>query len=386
MSKLFSDETLAHYGIPGMKHGVRRWQYEDGRFNEEGKIRYFGKSQSDNKNTIDYIKKDISKINPDYKKMIPGVLNNCAYCSGVYILRRNGQDVSAKYNDIGISQGNTFEFAKSIFDKKNIKDTYFNKDFNDIKTKENSYKKAEKILNKLKDKEASIISIYNAKKQSGGHYLNAEKINNKIYIIDSQSNMIYDLKDFKKEFTGWTIAGVTNINYSDLKVKNINEIIHSVKGGHDMSKLFSDETLAHYGIPGMKHGVRRWQYEDGRFNEEGKIRYFGKKNLEIKEKIKNGLNIIDSFFKNDRAIRLKIKDDIDKDMQDLFVNKNEYEQDEFIKRLNYLNYQKQIYINNLEPKETWNDKFANNLYNKTSKLTSDKIEKVIEELFKGDNK
>ena len=48
-------------------------------------------------------------------------------------------------------------------------------------------------------------------------------------------------------------------------------------------KLFSEETLAHYGIPGQKKGVRRWQYEDGRFNEEGKERYFGSKNSIIKE-------------------------------------------------------------------------------------------------------
>ena len=37
--KLISDSTLSHYGIPGQKWGTRRWQYPDGRFNEEGKIR-----------------------------------------------------------------------------------------------------------------------------------------------------------------------------------------------------------------------------------------------------------------------------------------------------------------------------------------------------------
>lgn len=35
-----SDKYLRHYGIPGQKKGVRRWQNEDGSFNEEGKIRY----------------------------------------------------------------------------------------------------------------------------------------------------------------------------------------------------------------------------------------------------------------------------------------------------------------------------------------------------------
>ena len=31
---------LKHYGIPGQKKGVRRWQNPDGSFNEEGKKRY----------------------------------------------------------------------------------------------------------------------------------------------------------------------------------------------------------------------------------------------------------------------------------------------------------------------------------------------------------
>lgn len=44
-------KELSHYGIPGQKWGVRRWQYEDGRFNEEGKLRYFGSSGKKDNNT-----------------------------------------------------------------------------------------------------------------------------------------------------------------------------------------------------------------------------------------------------------------------------------------------------------------------------------------------
>lgn len=40
--------------------------------------------------------------------------------------------------------------------------------------------------------------------------------------------------------------------------------------------------LQHYGILGQKWGQRRWQNPDGTFNEEGKQRYFGKKNSEEK--------------------------------------------------------------------------------------------------------
>ena len=43
--KLISEEdVIKHWGIPGQKWGVRRWQYPDGRFTEEGKERYFGQN------------------------------------------------------------------------------------------------------------------------------------------------------------------------------------------------------------------------------------------------------------------------------------------------------------------------------------------------------
>ena len=46
-----SDNELMHYGTPGQKWGVRKWQNYDGTFNEAGKERYFGKSSKSNANT-----------------------------------------------------------------------------------------------------------------------------------------------------------------------------------------------------------------------------------------------------------------------------------------------------------------------------------------------
>lgn len=52
------ETDIRHYGIPGMKWGQRRWQYDDGRFNEAGKARYFGDNQRYGaSNTNDYRKK-----------------------------------------------------------------------------------------------------------------------------------------------------------------------------------------------------------------------------------------------------------------------------------------------------------------------------------------
>ena len=47
------ESDLAHHGIKGMHWGVRRWQNEDGTFNEAGKERYFGKGTGENYHPVD---------------------------------------------------------------------------------------------------------------------------------------------------------------------------------------------------------------------------------------------------------------------------------------------------------------------------------------------
>jgi hypothetical protein len=66
--------SLRHYGIKGQKHGVRRWQNFDGTFNEEGKIRYFGKKSEKNPNGTVFISgssKTQFDDSPYYRKELP---------------------------------------------------------------------------------------------------------------------------------------------------------------------------------------------------------------------------------------------------------------------------------------------------------------------------
>lgn len=61
-------EALKHYGTIGQKWGVRHWQNYDGTFNEEGKLRYFGKSSGSKESS------DTDFNNPISYKMDPALL------------------------------------------------------------------------------------------------------------------------------------------------------------------------------------------------------------------------------------------------------------------------------------------------------------------------
>lgn len=64
---LYEDNYLAHYGIQGMRWGIRRFQDEDGRLTEEGKKRY-GETKSDTKNILEKAKVDRDKARLNYEK------------------------------------------------------------------------------------------------------------------------------------------------------------------------------------------------------------------------------------------------------------------------------------------------------------------------------
>ena len=54
----YINNELYHYGLKGMKWGQRRWQNEDGTFNEAGKRRYFGETSSHRPPSVIDLQKD----------------------------------------------------------------------------------------------------------------------------------------------------------------------------------------------------------------------------------------------------------------------------------------------------------------------------------------
>ena len=67
----YEEDSLIHYGIKGMKWGVRRFQKKDGTLTSAGKKRYSEDVQRAQKK-YDAAKKELSKANADYNKATLG--------------------------------------------------------------------------------------------------------------------------------------------------------------------------------------------------------------------------------------------------------------------------------------------------------------------------
>lgn len=59
----YESNYLCHYGLKGMKWGTRRWQFDDGRFNDAGKARYFGQNSSHRPDSVRKLQGDPPKSN-----------------------------------------------------------------------------------------------------------------------------------------------------------------------------------------------------------------------------------------------------------------------------------------------------------------------------------
>ena len=57
-----------------------------------------------------------------------------------------------------------------------------------------------------------------------------------------------------------------------------------------------DDVLCHHGVQGQKHGLRRWQNEDGSLTPEGYIHYgYGRRDEKEKHDFTNRVLTLSSF-------------------------------------------------------------------------------------------
>ena len=86
------------------------------------------------------------------------------------------------------------------------------------------------------------------------------------------------------------------------------------------------DELKHYGIKGMKWGVRRFQNSDGSLTADGKKRYSGDNLKDIQKQVNQGKNVVDGVKKTkakaaEKQHEKKIKSDLsqmsDKELRDI---------------------------------------------------------------------
>lgn len=221
-------EELAHYGVKGMKWGVRRYQNPDGSLTPEGKVHYskggdnsnqglglllatlgitfgpylvaFGAAAIGNSAAEAKEKKrekkaeaelfgegkdhgltpeDLKKVNPKFGK--EGYTNNCPKCSTVLELRKRGMNVTAKSGSGQTDQ----EMASWFKGAKPITDLH-----------------VDSAEEKLKEMPAGASGFISGKwKYMGGHVVHWTNIGNgTIRIEDGQNGKVFTWDQFKEKY------------------------------------------------------------------------------------------------------------------------------------------------------------------------------------------
>lgn len=127
------------------------------------------------------VKEDCAAVNPHYGEEA-GYGINCAWCTTAYDLRRRGYDVEAP----SVTHGMTFAEETQLY-----KDTTMA----DWKTPHNNEELFEQIAEEGNGARGRLSVLWND--GTGGHAMAWEVVNNIPYVIDCQSNDIYDEASFE---------------------------------------------------------------------------------------------------------------------------------------------------------------------------------------------
>jgi hypothetical protein len=273
-------KELYHYGVKNQKHGVRRYQYEDGTWTEEGKRRRrtglnerygysFGKEQhggvlaklfkpkySDTfvdtaknariaKQTGLKLKKKQGSISDDTKNANPKFdpkdekwQNNCAKASTAYVMRRNGFDVEAKdcseRGNAGYSSREIEDIFPGYLDRWHasfspLLDNAKNRKKVNIKTSDdlisvlssydsNSFKNV--IKSTIKDDHAIGFATIVIPSVGSGHVFCWEKHGKEVFFVDAQDGDTAGTEDFINRGifvpTGFARVDDLNINTNEI--------------------------------------------------------------------------------------------------------------------------------------------------------------------------
>lgn len=227
------DEILQHHGVKGQKWGVRRYQNKDGSLTPEGKKRR------------SYYNED-GTITPAGQKHVFKTLTKYA----------NNKDHRAKLGQAVGEDDLITEAAKKAMPA--------------LKKRKEVLARLSKIADKMEHDANHGMTVEQVRKKYGKEFDEMNDLGNKAY--EEYKNT---LKKIANDYLG---------EYSDKKVNNLtaaNALRTQIDWGIQLGRLgneiehsdISEEELQHWGIKGMKWGVRRYQNKDGSLTPAGKKRY-----------------------------------------------------------------------------------------------------------------
>ena len=270
-------QELSHHGIKGQKWGIRRFQNEDGSLTPAGRERYgydddivlkkgTRVSRYANDEPLDSKRKYVS---------LAGSMDDEDY--------HNSAIEGALAMDYG-KEGYRYEYELSkdvkVASARQLTDVIIEK-YGDKKLRDiDNYYKVNSYFKKIKDKKIKDIYNYDDLAKS--------RLSNDDYLSDTFSSLsrsiLYEStsSDVFKELSKRGYDAIIDAEdywagFVDMPLIMLNPQ-ESMRLSKKESMWHSEDYLMHYGVKGMKHGVRQWQYPDGSLTPAGYVHYgYGKK-------------------------------------------------------------------------------------------------------------
>ena len=262
------ENELKHYGVPGTKWGVRRYQNKDGSYKPGAEGRYYDAVKKGSlvlKNAV--TKASSSAQSKSYKTKIEKKLE-----------RGTGQssDTTNKSTHEQSAGGSAQTASRPINKTIDGKDINVKDVSEKIDTSENGKKSSSKKKSSSQKKSSASSENFDFKvsdlTDKIENYFDMDNMTDQDWEeMELSDSDISELDDLISKYRQWRGSNSSKTK----KLKKIDEFIERYEAWKSSRSKHSEpreEYLQHFGILGMKWGIRRYQNEDGTYTRLGKLK------------------------------------------------------------------------------------------------------------------